>query len=235
MTDRTTYYAEAQSWAEDRRASQRRALRLAWSLAAIATGIAGLEAMALATLTPLKTVVPYTLLVDRQTGFAQALNGTQTPAIPAQSALAQALLAQYVTAREGFDITTLAADYRKVALWSAGEARRGYLAQMPAGAPDSPLTRLPRSAIVDASVESVSWIGPQTALVRFTTTRRDAPGPPAYWIATITYRTSSAPLALADRLINPLGFQVTAYHRDAEIPAVNTATPAPIPLAQRPQ
>ena len=215
---RASYYAAARSWAEDARSGERRACRVAWTIAMVATGVAALEAIALSALAPLKTVVPYTLLVDRNTGFAQALSGTRMPVVAPQSALAQSLLAQYVIAREGFDITGLRAQYRHVALWSAGAARADYLAAMAAGAPDSPLARLPRDAVVDVSVESVSWIGAETALVRFTTARRgvDGAGLRGFWIATISYRFSGAPMALADRLDNPLGFQVTRYRRDQE-------------------
>ena len=48
-------------------------------------------------------------------------------------ALTQSLLAQYVVARETFDINGLQNQYRKVALWSGDQAKRDYLAQMPLG------------------------------------------------------------------------------------------------------
>jgi len=36
------------------------------------------------------------------------------------------------------------------------------------------------------------------------------------WISTVRYRYVDAPMSLEDRLINPLGFQVVSYRRDAE-------------------
>jgi type IV secretion system protein VirB8 len=71
-------------------------------------------------------------------------------------------------------------------------------------------------------VKSVSPLGPHTALVRFETRRRDqaAQGSqPLAWAAVIGYRFSNEPLSVADRLLNPLGFQVVSYRRDAEAPA----------------
>ena len=65
---------------------------------------------------PLKTVEPYTLLVDRQTGFVQALEPLEPERISADTALTQSFLVQYVIARESFDVDTLQANYRKVAL-----------------------------------------------------------------------------------------------------------------------
>ena len=46
---------------------------MAWIVATVALVVALFEALALIVLTPLKTVVPYTLLVDKQTGYVQEL------------------------------------------------------------------------------------------------------------------------------------------------------------------
>jgi len=218
---RAAYYAEAGSWAEDRQLRIARSRGIAWIIAAVATTVALLEALALVALLPLKTVVPYTLLVDRTTGFVQALKGTQPPSLGSDAALAQSLLAQYVIAREGYDIATVRADYRKVALWSAEGARRTYLASMAASNADSPLNRYPRTTVVSARVSSVSPLSPNSALVRFQTDRSDQNrdrGAVDHWVAIIRYRFSGEPLSIEDRLVNPLGFQVVQYRRDQEAP-----------------
>ena len=213
------YYVEAQSWAQDRQDELRKSRRVAWLVAAGAGVIAVLEAFALLLLTPLKTVEPYTLLVDRHTGFVQALNPLDAQTISGDRALTQSFLVQYVIARESFDIDALQTNYRKVALWSAETARSGYLAGIQVNNPDSPLNRLPRSAIVETRVRSVSPVGQNVAMVRFETQRRDAGGqtqPPQAWVALIRYRYSGEPMQLEDRFVNPLGFQVLRYRRNAE-------------------
>ncbi|MGK6321310.1 virB8 family protein [Sphingomonas sp. DT-204] len=213
------YYAEADSWAFDRQTALRRSRSVAWIVAAVACVIAVCEALALVALMPLKSVVPYTLLVDRQTGFVQALKPVDAQLTSSDAALTQSFLVQYVIAREGFDIDSLQRDYRKVALWSAGDARRAYVARMQAGNPDSPLARYPRSAIVDVRIKSVTSMGPHSALVRFETQRRDAGGRASEtqpWIAVIRYSYSGEPMSLEDRLVNPLGFKVERYRRSAE-------------------
>jgi type IV secretion system protein VirB8 len=228
------YYAEARSWAADAQAARDRSRRFAWGVAAAAVTIAVLEALALIALAPLKTVVPYTLLVDRNTGFVEALDPAHPLPLQPQAALTQSLLAQYVVARETFDIAGLAEQYQKVALWSAEAARRDYLSMMTSGNPDNPLTRYPRSTVVQTHVESVSPVAADTALVRFYTEQSDpdhGPRPRAYWAAMVRYRYSGEPMTLADRLVNPLGFQVVSYRRDQEAPPppeampVATATP----------
>ena len=68
MSDHDTYYANAQSWADERVEAERRARRLAWIVAGVAAAIAVLLAILLVMLLPLKTVQPYVVTVDRQTG-----------------------------------------------------------------------------------------------------------------------------------------------------------------------
>lgn len=213
------YYVEAESWAQDRQDALRGSRRLAWIVAAAAATIAVLEALALLMLTPLKTVEPYTLLVDRNTGFVQALNPLDPALISGDAALTQSFLVQYVIAREGFDIDTLQANYRKVALWSDETARSGYIAGMQVSNPESPLALYPRSTVVETRVKSVSPVARNVAMVRFETQRRDAGGrtePRRAWVAIVRYRYSGEPMTLEDRLINPLGFEVLRYRRDAE-------------------
>jgi type IV secretion system protein VirB8 len=226
-----TYYAEAASWNRDRVGAMRSSQRIAWWIAGVAAAIALLEAIALVLLTPLKTVEPYTLMVDRNTGYVQALNPLDPAKIAPDTALTQSFLVQYVTARESFDVATLNANYRKVALLSVGNARSNYLAGMQASNPTNPLVIYPRSTLVDVRVKSVSPLNGNSALVRFDTVRTDAGGQPqvpAPWLAVLRYRYSGAPMKLEDRFINPLGFQVTAYRKDAEAPPppVTVASPS---------
>lgn len=224
-SDRANYYAQSASWAADRERTAARSERLAWIIALVAVAVALLEAIALAALAPLKTTIPYTVLVDRHTGFAQMLKGADVEPIKADAALTQSLLAQYVISRESFDISTVANEYRKVALWSADTARRDYLTRMPASNPDSPFRRYQRTSIVATRIKSVSQLNTNTALIRFSTERIDqgeAGGIAEDWVAVIRYQFIAAPQSIEDRLVNPLGFQVIRYRRDQEAPPPQT-------------
>lgn len=231
------YYAEAGTWNRDRVDAMRSSWRIAWWVAGVAAAIALFEAIALVLLTPLKTVEPYTLMVDRTTGYVQALKPLDQATIAPDAALTQSFLVQYVLARESFDIATLNANYRRVALFSADKARAGYLQTMQVTSPDSPLVLYPRTTIVEAHVKSVSPIGPNASLVRFETVRTDAGAQPQLlgsWAAIVRYRYSSEPMKLEDRFVNPLGFQVISYRRDPEAlsalapSTVNPTTAAPV-------
>lgn len=220
---RKGYYAEARSWSTDKVEELLRSRRTAWLIAGAMICVAIVEALAIIAMLPLKTVVPYTILVDRNTGFAQVLEGGAIPSIKPQSALHQSLLAQYVVARETFDMNSIQTQYRKVALWSAGDARREYLAVMPAANPDSPVNRYGRATTIETHIESVTLTARDSALIRFYTERRDRGQPVgerSYWVSLVRFRFVGEPMAIEDRLINPLGFQVTHYRRDQEAPPV---------------
>ncbi|HVJ02533.1 MAG TPA: type IV secretion system protein [Sphingomonas sp.] len=230
------YLKGAESWAQDRQDALRASRRVAWIVAAVAIAVALCLAVALMLLMPLKRVEPYTLLVDRQTGFVQQLKPLDPQMVSSDAALTQSFLVQYVIAREGFDINSLQADYRKVALWSTGQARADYLTLMPASNPASPLASYPRSTVVAVRVKSVSALGPRSALVRFETVRQDAgrqPAAPQPWVTVIRYDYANAPMSVEDRYVNPLGFQVRSYRRNAEaLPAEPAPAPAPTPVPQ---
>jgi type IV secretion system protein VirB8 len=225
---REDYYAKAGSWADERTQSIYASRKVAWIIALIAAIIAVLEALALVFMTPLKTVVPHTVLVDRQTGFVQALDPSQPQKIAPQKALTQSFLVQYVEAREGYDIATVQQQFKKVAIWSSGPAKSGYVTMMQASNPQSPLATLPRNTVINVHVRSVSQISDTSAMVRFVTARRDqgaAEGPPQNWVAVIRYQYSGGLMTVEDRYVNPLGFEVIDYRRDPETVPIETATP----------
>lgn len=226
------YYEAAESWAEDRQASHDRSRKIAWIVAGVAAGVALLEAAALVSLIPLKREVPYTLLVDRQTGYVEALKPLEQRTLSPDAALTRSFLVQYVIARESFDADSLQENYRKVGLWSAGDARDRYVSLMRASNPLGPLATLPRAARVDVRIRSVSSLRPDQSLVRFDTVRTDRGSSQEFvenWAAVINFRFSDAGMSAEDRLINPLGFQVVRYRKDPETLPVIREAPAAAP------
>jgi len=229
-----------ESWGRSVTDDLERSNRRAWLVAAVVAAIALLEAIALVYLVPLKTVEPYTLLVDRQTGNVEALAPLDAQMVSPDTALTRSFLVQYVIARENFDNANVQDDYRKVSLWTAGNERQRYVTLMSANNPLNPISYMPRGGTIRTEIRSVSSLGANRSMVRFTTTRTD-PGAraraPSYWAAIIDYEFSGAQMSEADRLINPLGFQVTRYRRDAEtLPEVSQAQEAQVnrqPIAAR--
>jgi len=226
MGARDNYYRGGESWASDVDGAMRLSRRIAWWIAGAATVVSVLEALALMFLAPLKTVTPYTILVDRQTGYVETVRGLQPGPMTQSAAVTQSFLVQYVIARETFDATDLSDNYRKVSLWSAGDARGAYQRDMRKANPSSPLNLYPATTMVTTTIKSVSVLSPTSALVRFDTVRHDngAPsGEQRAWAAVIGFRYTGAPMTMGDRFLSPLGFQVTSYRRDSETVAASGA------------
>ena len=225
--DREAYYAQGQSWAADIQESLRASRRRAYIVAGAAILVAMLEAVALVGLTPLKTVVPYTITVDRQTGYIETAQGLKPGALSQDAAVTQAFLAQYVMARETFDVTDLQNNYREVAAWTNGTARDQYIRAMQKSNPQSPENLNDAATVVQITVKSISLLSANSALVRFDAehvTGGTAPAQRQPYTAVIGFRYTGAPMRTEDRFLNPLGFEVTAYRRDAETtgPVANT-------------
>ena len=230
--ERAAYFADAATWSEDVNGTLRASRGRAWAVAAAAGLIAVLEALAIALMMPLKTVVPYTITVDRQPGAAQLARGIELGPLRQNEALLQSVLAQYVIARETLDATDLAANFRKVGLWSAGQARTDYLRLMDRRNPASPLLGATAATLIQTTIKQVTVMSPMSALVRFSTDRSDGGGAITRtdWAAVMQFGFTGSPLRMEDRLLNPLGFQVTHYRRDAEA-APGAGGPPPEPTA----
>lgn len=231
--DRAAYYAEAETWARDSEAQRSASVRLAWRVAAAACAVAVLEGVALVVLTPLKTVVPYTLTVDKQTGYVETVRGVKLGALSEREAVAQSAIAQYVLARETFDAADINDNYQKVAAWSAGRARATWLRAYDRGNPNSVLNQIPSTTVISARIKNISMLNSTTALVRFETERLDGgqneAQPSGAWSSVVTFRFNDAPMRMEDRFTNPLGFQVTDYRRDAENPGAQPYARKPAP------
>lgn len=219
MSTDNTYFAAAKSWADSQVDQSARKARMAWVVAASATMIALLLAIAILLLVPLKTVQPYVLTVDRQSGAVQMATGLAAGKLTQNQAIIQAHLANYVRARESFDASDLAVQYRRVQLLSSSEVARAYVRSMAADNPASPLRTLRTGEMLTVTIKSVSVVGDGLALVRFDVDRKGVGGIPAgrgSFVSALSFGFSERPLRMEDRFDNPLGFQVTRYRRDSE-------------------
>lgn len=230
--DRQADYAAAESWAYEVAAQAQASRRTAWIVATVMILICAAQAAAIALMLPLKEVVPYTLLVDRTSGYVETVRGLKLGSLPEDEAVTNAFLAQYVLARETVDTLDLKDRYRRVALWSEGAARADYVDSYKLDNPEGVLATLGPDTRVNVIVKDIILSSRDSAAVRFDTVRRSADGIglTETWRAVLTFRYSGAPMRTQDRLINPLGFQVLAYRRDAE-----TMGEAPPPLPVEPE
>lgn len=213
-----TYLQEARRWDQDRLAAalagRRRALWAAGAMAALA----GTACLALAALAPLKTVEPFVVRIDRSTGEVGVLSALADPPLRYEEAVSRYFVAEYVRTREGWLPGAAEQAYRRVALMSAPDVQRRFAQAYRGDNPDSPQNRLGRDAVAEVRIRALSFLSPEVAQVRFTrVVRTPIQTREAGYIATVGFTYVQTPMRQADRLINPLGFQVVDYRLDPEI------------------
>ncbi len=218
--DLKSYFAEAEGWDRDRFVTAARSRRVAWIVAFVAIAFAAICAVAVLALTPLKTVVPYVVTVDRSTGatdVTQELRGDKS--ITYDEAIRKYFLADYVRAREGWIPQAREEFFRKVLALSTREEQARWTAFYKKDNPDSPQNQLTTNDAVFVAIRSVAFISPNVAQVRFVKRlERDQQVIETPAIATITFDVLSKPETESGRYANPLGFQVKSYRADAEVP-----------------
>ena len=222
VTDRDdlkAYFAEAASWDRDRLLSANRSKRLAWIVAGVASGLAITGVAAVAMLTPLKTVAPYVITVDKATGASEitaSMSGNKP--ITYNEAVAKYFLADYVRNREGWISQARQEFFEGVLAMSSRDEQARWTAFYAHDNPKSPQSIFTDLDTVFIAIKSVTFVSTKVAQIRFTKTLQhgavttDTPA-----IATVTYDTTDTPTTEQQRFKNPLGLEVQTYRADLEV------------------
>jgi len=222
VTDRAdlkAYFAEAASWDHDRLIAANRSKRLAWTVAAIAGGLAITGVAAVAMLTPLKTVAPYVITVDKATGASEITSPmTGDRQITYNEAVAKYFLADYVRNREGWIPQARQEFFEGVLAMSSRDEQARWTAFYSKDNPKSPQNIFTDLDTVFIAIKSVTFVSKNVAQVRFTKSLQrggNTADTPA--IATLTYDTTDTPTTEQQRFKNPLGLEVQSYRADLEV------------------
>jgi type IV secretion system protein VirB8 len=217
--DLKAYFAEAASWDYDRLIAANRSKRLAWTAAAIASGLAITGVAAVAMLTPLKTVAPYVITVDKATG-ASEITSPMSKEMPAtyNEAVTKYFLADYVRNREGWIPQARQEFFEGVLAMSSRDEQARWTAFYSKDNPKSPQAVFTDLDTVFIAIKSVTFVSKNVAQVRFTKTlQRGGSTTDTPAIATITYDTTDTPTTEQQRFKNPLGLEVQSYRADLEV------------------
>ncbi|ACG78763.1 Type IV secretory pathway, component VirB8 [Phenylobacterium zucineum HLK1] len=217
--DLKAYFAEARSWDADRLRQANRSRRVAWSVAAGASALATAAVCAVAALSPLKTVEPYVVRVDRSTGAVEVMTGlNEAGDLTYEEAVTKSFLATYVRARESWLPPAAEANFRQVSIMSTPAEQQRWAERFRPSNPLSPQVAWGPNAEAEARVRAITFVAPQVASVRFhRTLRQQGQLTESDWIATVAFGYARAPMSESDRLRNPLGFQVSSYRADPEV------------------
>lgn len=176
--------------------------------------------IAISFLTPLKTVEPFAIRVDNNTGYTdivKPLKNAQETTYGEE--LDKYWLARYVAERESYDWQLAQTSYDTVKLMSTPNLFNEYHNYITS--PVSPVNLFTQYKKIKVQILSVSFIR-SVGQIRFSKTIVDQNGeadlniPTTYWLATASYDYKHKIAHEQDRRINPLGFQVTSYRIDSE-------------------
>lgn len=211
------YFERARRFDQDRVIAAHRSRRVAWAVAGVASAIALASVVAVAGLTPLKTVEPFVVRVDNSTGIVDVVSGLKSGPLEYDEAVRKWFSARYVRAREGFAASEAEESFRTVMLMSAPSEQTRFAAWFSGRNPESPQNIYGDRATVRIKVKTIALIGSNVIQVRYlrTMTRGDEVQQ-THWIATLTYSFVNAPMSEQDRLVNPLGFLVSDFRADPE-------------------
>lgn len=207
----------------------RKSERRAWMVTFASLALTLLLAGGYYYMLPLKQSVPYVVVADPLSGVASvaSLRDSQTfQQLTSEDALTRSNVAQYVVARESYDIALMnLRDWRLVHSMSMPPVAAEYRSANSELNPESPFKRLGVDKSIRVKILSITpidsgvgGIGMQVRFQRSLYDKREARSTPMdNRMATLMYQYDHR-LAMEeeDRFLNPLGFQVTQYRVDID-------------------
>jgi type IV secretion system protein VirB8 len=212
------YYAEVKSFQRERAEQALRSRSLAWAIAW--AGLAGFLALAvaLAWTLPLKQLVPVYLWVRHDGTVDNSVSVSDLPPTESQAVVVAAIW-EYVHEREAYTFADAQYRYDVVSGMSSPHVRDDYQKWFSIHSLASPQVKFGRHGQVNVEKLGISFVGNQTALVRFRRVE-ELYGQSAVrttWSATVGFDVVSK-LSMNTRLVDPGGVRVTTYMAAEETP-----------------
>jgi type IV secretion system protein VirB8 len=228
------YFTEAASWDADRAAQAGRSARVAWFVAGAGWLCAVASALAIAFLTPLKTVSPFVIRVDNTTGLVDVV-----PIYAGHSEMPETvtryLLKHYIDVCERFNFASAESDYEECGAFHAARRNQEWSALWAVSNPNSPLNLYKDGSTVRSRVTSISFFTrangvADLAQVRYLKGKRSGDGGDeqlTHWVATLQYAYVEPSKDPQARQLNPLGFRIVDFKTEQE-----TLPPSAQPTSQ---
>jgi len=212
------YFRQVSSYQASDAKKARRSARTAWTVAIAAGVLAGTACLAVAGLTPLKTVELVVLRVDSLSGMVDRVYDVRGGELAASDAENRYFLWQYILHRQGYHSDEAQRDFDIVSLMSSADVQQQYAEWFKGSNPQSPQVLLGRAGSSTVNWKSTAFLGPKQAQVRFTQQDRkgDALLPVRHLVATIDFDHSRGAVTGSEINVNPHGFVVTSFHVDPE-------------------
>lgn len=211
------YFGLAETWDMELYGKLQRDRLIAFVVAGVASAIAVLSLLAVMFLTPLKTVEPYMIMVDKTTGHSEAVRKlvySETSPLTERESFVLAEINKYVLTRHTYDPFDTNRRMITMQMTTSADEIRRYRREV-ADDRESMSSTARRFVNIKSVVPDLAS---KTAQVRFSTTIENANGGgrTQHWIATLKYNFVDLNMPMKYRHLNPLGFIVTSYRVDPE-------------------
>ncbi|WP_195886773.1 virB8 family protein [Bartonella doshiae] len=212
------YIKEARSFDIDRMHGMRQRMRIALALTVLFGLITIALALAVAALTPLKTVEPFVIRVDNSTGIVDTVSALKETPNDYDEAITRYFASKYVRARESFQISEAENNFRLISLLSSPEEQTRFARWYAGNNPESP-QNIYQNMTATVTIKSISFLSKNLIQVRYYKTVRELNGKEniSHWVSILNFSYINARISTEDRLVNPLGFQVSEYRSDPEV------------------
>lgn len=210
------YFGLAAAWDEELYGKLKQERKLAWIVAGISGAIAAMSVGAVMMLTPLKTVAPYVVVVDKTTGHSEAVRKLvydEANPLTDNEAVVTSEIASYITARETFDPYDRDERFFRMQMTTQQDEFARYRVDLEESSKkyNTDSRRKVKITSIIPNLEKKS------ATVRFSTELRNYNNiTTEYWISTVNYDFKDLEIPMKYRFINPLGFIVENYRVDPE-------------------
>lgn len=213
------YYAAAASWEDDRIRSALVSRNRAYVFALSCLLIAGLCALAILGLTPLKRVEVVSLGYNEQTGALRKLEYTDAAIrISSDEGYIRSQIYNYIMARETWDPTDQVRRSQIVLLNSTAKIYEAYRQDMDPSNKSSIAAELGSSpqARREVRIKTISFLNNKTLHVQYQTEDDYGGGNSAVqeWAVVVGFYFTRQPTDIEVAWMNPFGFQVQSYRRD---------------------
>lgn len=196
---------------------QRNLLAVITFVSLLATVITSFSVMQL---TPLKSVQPFLIKVDEQSGATTVVDPMKDNELSANQAIKRYFIMKYIRSRETYNVATYRNDYNIVRLLSERKLFETYKQLVSPNNEISPVNEYGRHSRRQVTLRSLTFIDDNNAQVRITISydgKMAMQKRKENLIVWLTFDLVDMNLTAKERYVNPLGFQVTNYKVDEEL------------------
>lgn len=179
-----------------------------------------------------KTVEPYVVQIDDKSGVVQLVDSVTRNEYAAKDMVDRYFVAQYINARESYNLSILRYNYNVIRVMSTVEVFNIFRNDVSPNVPTSAAAILGTDGMRTVRIKSVAYIQntkpsnnsakstPEKimqARIELRDTRQNGQSIIDNFVVTVTFQYANVELNEEERLINPLGFTVTRYQIQREI------------------